>query len=198
MKKHYARRMPQISHSFGLFENKLLVGICAFGVPACQANSSLGKYPMVELVRLVVETKKKNASSILISGSFKLLPKPIAIISYADKSVNHIGYIYQATNWIYTGISSGDVEYVIDGKHTHRKNAYNQFGTGSKTSIEKMGHIVDSIKQGDKHRYCYFLGSKKQKKEMLKALKYPILPYPKGESKRYDTSAEFPTQIRIF
>lgn len=30
-----------------------------------------------------------------------------------------------------------------------------------------------------KHRYVYFNCNKKRKKELLKKLKYPILPYPK-------------------
>jgi len=36
-----------------------------------------------------------------------------------------------------------------------------------------------------KHRYIYFLGDKKQKKEMLSKLNYDVLPYPKGDNKRY-------------
>ena len=64
--------------------------------------------------------------------------------------------------------------------------------------IEKFGDDVSWEKRSEKHRYVYFTGSKKQKKEMRKALKYPILPYPKGESKRYDTSATFPKQVQMF
>jgi hypothetical protein len=164
VKKHYAKRMCQIQFSFGLYVDGKLSGVCCFGQPACQANSKLGNYPMIELVRLVVDTELQNACSILVSKSLKLLPKPIAVVSYSDQNAGHVGYVYQATNWIYTGVSKGDVEYIIDGKKTHRKNAYNQFGTGSLFKIKEMGHQVEVLKQGDKHRYYFLLGSKKEKK----------------------------------
>ena len=42
----------------------------------------------------------KNANSYFISRCFDLLPKPMIIVSYADKSVGHNGYIYQALNFM--------------------------------------------------------------------------------------------------
>ena len=40
-----------------------------------------------------------------------------------------------------------------------------------------------------KYRYIYLCGTKKQKKEMRKMLKYPVFgEYPKGDSRRYDTN----------
>ena len=49
-----------------------------------------------------------------------------------------------------------------------------------------------------KHRYIMFLGSKTQKKNMLKNLKYNIEPYPKGQNKRYDASYEPKVQLNMF
>jgi len=194
MRKHYARRMCQVSYGFGLYESMNLCGVVAYGMPACQANASLGGFEMVELVRLVVSSQSRNAASMLVGRSLQQLPKPMAVISYADQAAGHIGYIYQATNWLYTGVSRGDVEYVIDGKHTHRKNAYNQFGTGSAEKIRDMGYRVEVIRQGDKHRYYYFCGSRRERKAMRAALRYEVKPYPKGETRRYDASAKFATQ----
>jgi len=34
---HYAKRIPSISHSFGLYLNKELVGIVTYGSPASQS-----------------------------------------------------------------------------------------------------------------------------------------------------------------
>ena len=31
--KHYAHRIPNIIYSFGLFENKILIGVCTLGMP---------------------------------------------------------------------------------------------------------------------------------------------------------------------
>ena len=196
--KHYAKRMPPITHAFGLMDGCMPVGVVAYGMPACQANASMGEHPMIELVRLVVDSAERNASSFLVANSLKLLPAPMAVVSYADISMGHIGFVYQATNWIYTGISRGDVEYVIDGKHVHRKHAHNLYGTGSKKLLEGMGMQVESIRQGDKHRYYYFLGSKTERREMANSLKHPILPYPKGETKRYDASTKIERQVALF
>jgi len=200
MLKHYAKRMPSITKAFALYENKTIVGVCCFGNPACQANSKLGEFKAIELLRVVVETKNKNAASMLISKSLKLLDKPIVVVSYADKGINHVGYIYQATNWFYTGISKGDVEYIINDKHYHRKGAFDKYGTGSKIKLKNIDPNIKILKQSDKHRYFYCIGSKKHKKEMLIELKtkYPILPYPKGETKRYDASAKLPISIKSF
>ena len=37
----------------------------------------------------------------------------------------------------------------------------------------------------EKHRYVYLTGNKRK---MIKELRYPILPYPKGDSRKYDTN----------
>ena len=52
--------------------------------------------------------------------------------------------------------------------------------------------------RSSKHRYIMFLGSKTQKKNMLKNLKYNIEPYPKGQNKRYDASYEPTIQTKLF
>ena len=35
--KHYAKRIPSISYSFGLYHNKILEGVCTFGKPPSPA-----------------------------------------------------------------------------------------------------------------------------------------------------------------
>jgi hypothetical protein len=74
------------------------------------------KHLVLELNRLVLKYNKKNEASMLVGKSIKLLPKPKIIISYADISQNHIGYIYQATNFIYTGLSAKRKEWQMTGK----------------------------------------------------------------------------------
>lgn len=63
---------------------------------------------------------------------------------------------------------------------------------------KKLGHKLTKIKQKGKHRYFYFVGSKNQKKTMLKNLKYKQEPYPKGDNKRYDASFKPGIQLRLF
>ena len=51
----------------------------------------------------------------------KDFPEIKLIVSYADTQQKHLGIIYQATNWIYTGVSIAE-SFVIDGKKTHSRS----------------------------------------------------------------------------
>ena len=202
--KHYAHRMPSVSYAFGLYQDGELVGVCTFGTPAtapCR-QCPLGKeYELfvMELNRLCVECDKKNATSLLVGNALNKFPdKPKLIVSYADTGQNHIGYIYQATNWIYTGCVKGDTQIISNGRIMHRQTAKDVFKSSSVIEMRKIDPDVKIQKLGDKHRYVYFVGSKTQKKQMRKALRYPVLPYPKGESKRYDAGGAVPTQQLLF
>ena len=197
LKVHYARKIPSIMYSFGLFHGGSMIGICTFGMPPNIMlidrnifNNDIS-VKVVELNRLCVEDgSPKNSSSFLVSNCLKMLPKPLCVVSYADRNQGHVGYIYQATNWIYTGESSGDRRLLntLTNTISHRKTIFNEFNT---SSIKLLPDHFKSIKEDKgKHRYFYFLGNHKQIKLMKDGFKYPILPYPKGESKRYVTEKQ--------
>lgn len=193
--KHYAKRIPSISFAFGLFKEKKLVGICTYGKPPSNAlcigicgeeKSSI----VYELNRLCVnEGLKKNSLSFFVAKTFKLLPKPLILVSYADTSQNHHGYIYQATNWIYTGLSA---------KRTERYDPNNP-NKHSKTVTETMKYEdTEKRDRPQKHRYIMFLGNKTEKRELGSLLKYKKDIYPKGINKRYDASFNPETQGQLF
>ena len=203
LKKHYAHRIPSISFAFGLYDKNILVGIFTYGVPA---SPSLvqgvfgGKHKEIiyELNRLVTnDDLPRNALSFFVSQTFKLLPQPLAIVSYSDTSMFHHGYIYQALNFDYTGLSSAHNEYRIEGiDNKHSRHLFDSFG-----GINNMKESGIEVKEGQrarKHRYFYFLGNKREKKEMLKDLQYPLLPYPKGNNKNYDASYSPSIQLTLF
>lgn len=193
LKKHYAHRMPPISFSFGLYDEGL-VGVCTFGIPASRFEDLQQPY---ELNRLCVnDGLPKNALSFFVSQCLKLFPKNNVIVSYADPNNGHHGYIYQATNWLYTGLSVAHDNWYINGQLLHEKTIFNQYGTNSVDQLRKMGLDVRSEKTLPKYRYFYLVGDKKFKKSIK--LKYPILPYPKGENKRYDSSHKPTTQETLF
>ena len=99
--------------------------------------------------------------------------KDLIIVSYADSQMNHNGYIYQATNWIYTGMTKARTDkYVEGGKHSRHYDNENQNGLRKYRSA--------------KHRYIYFATSKTKRKEYIKKLNYGIEPYPKGENQKYE------------
>ena len=184
-KLHYARRLPSISYAFGLYEDLDLIGVITYGMPA--SNSlCIGlcgeqfKEKVIELNRLCLSDNSKNNASFLVANSLKLLPKPKIVVSYADTKMSHTGYIYQATNFIYTGLSAKRTDVDTGEKHGRHSKGFDP---------------TKRKERSPKHRYIYFLGTKKEKKELLKNLKYQIQPYPKTQNKNYEIVNKISTQM---
>ena len=167
---HYAKRMPSISFAYGLFLSNELVGIVSYGSPAspslCKGIAGINnKSFVIELNRLVLKYNLKNEASMLVGKSLKLLPKPKIIVSYAATNQDHVGFIYQATNFYFTGTT---------------KPRTDMAGKNGKHSRHHLGDKTKRIFRSAKHRYVYVIGNKKDKKKLFKELKYPILNYPKN------------------
>ena len=213
--KHYARRMPSITYAFGLYDGNMLIGVCTYGHPfsselkKCMGDEYADK--LLELNRLCVnEGLPKNTLSWFVTQTFKFLPKPVPIVSYADTAHHHHGYIYQATNWIYTGTSTPFMDYVVRGyEHLHNQSVCDMVGRADKDEnvagksryallVERFGEEnVYKVQRSTKHRYFMFLGNKREKRVMMNALSYTQQPYPKGDNKRYDTSYEPSIQLTL-
>ena len=178
---HYAKRMPSISYAYGLFDSGDLIGVISYGSPPspslCKGIAGVeNKSLVIELNRLVLKNNKKNQASMLIGASFKLLPKPKIIVSYADTEQEHTGVVYQATNFIYTGLSDKRKEWRIIGKNIHSKTVCETYSLQErKTNKDKFEHVD----RPRKHRYVYLIGNKNEKKKLLKDLKYKVQEYPK-------------------
>tara|TARA_A100000171_G_C2073972_1_gene116170 strand:+ start:123 stop:776 length:654 start_codon:yes stop_codon:yes gene_type:complete len=198
-KKHYAKRIPHICFAFGLYKDKDLIGVITYGIPASDAlcRGICGdnyKHMVLELNRLCLQENKKNEASILVSHSLKLLPKPKIIVSYADTSQNHVGYIYQATNFVYTGMSTKRTEWRMKGSNKHSKTITEQ--STLKERI-KNTELYERVERPRKHRYIYIVADKKIKKEIKKNMLYEMEPYPKGESKNYDSGGKVSKQLLL-
>tara|TARA_R100000656_G_scaffold55201_1_gene43381 strand:- start:95 stop:739 length:645 start_codon:yes stop_codon:yes gene_type:complete len=191
--KHYAKRLPNMQYMYGCFEDKILQGVITYGQPPSPAlvRTICGeKYfaDVLELNRIAFQNKhKKNILSFFVSQTLKKLPKPKIIISYADKGQNHNGYIYQATNFIYTGLSD-------KGKDKRFKGNLNIHSRSISPKDRQNKDLFVSVERSRKHRYLYFLGTKRQIKEYKLNLTWDILPYPKGISLRYNNNFEMPQQ----
>lgn len=202
LQKHYAKRIPQIMFAFGLYEENELVGIVTYGIPASPAlcMGICGKEysdKVLELNRVCLLNNDKNQASFLVANSIKLLPKPSIVVSYADTGKGHIGYVYQATNFLYTGLSANRVDWTVKGlEHKHSKTLSD--GMTLESIKEKYGDNFYYSERSRKHRYIYFHGNKTQKKKMNSLLKYGIEPYPKGNSQKYDSGSAVETQGLLF
>lgn len=190
-KKHYSRRLGIFWEGYGLFDGDNIVGVCCYGQPSAPIQKHAFKdrnFRLYELTRLVVDTGIENGASILVGRSLQMLTeKPSAVISYADTSQGHCGIVYQATNWTYTGaVVAHDSLYIVDGEKLHPMTVRDRFGVTEPAKWARDNGI-QVVKPDQKHRYFYFLGTKRQKSEMAARLSYPVIDeYPKREKAMYD------------
>jgi len=206
LQKHYAKRMCPISYAFGLYDSGELIGVVTYGMPASSALriGLCGEKwidNVIELNRLCCDNKP-NSASFLVGRSLRMLPKPLIVVSYADTEQGHVGYVYQATNFIYTGLSAKRTDWKLKGQEHLHGVTVADMSRGQENRAQwmrdKFGDDFYLKDRSRKHRYIFFLGSKKQKQSMLEALKYEIEPYPKGESMRYDSGGLVKTQQLLF
>ena len=165
LKFHYAKSIPVNVFGFSVFnKSNDWCGVILYGTGA---NNNLAKpYKLkqgqaIELVRMALNGKQESTSKAL-SLSLKLIKKKLPlckiIISYADIDQNHLGIIYQATNWIYEGeYNKGTVSgYLIKGKKVHNKTIY---GKGVKQNLESVRKYIDVNAQKyitkGKRKYIY-------------------------------------------
>lgn len=186
IEKHYLHRKAPCSFAFGMFDKVSgeIVGVVIYGVPAsstllrgiCGDDESKNVY---ELTRLWIDDSvPKNGESFLIGNTIKKLDRQI-IVSYADSSQEHIGVVYQATNFLYTGLSSKFKDPKVRGLEGQHHATYANGLTNAQV-IEKFGDRVYWVERARKHRYIYFNAKHSRKKELLRKLRYKVQPYPKA------------------
>lgn len=176
--KHYSGRKPQIKYAFGLYNNNELVAVLTYGVPASRSLciGILGDEfydKVIELNRLCRVDTYTGQLSEFVAYSLKYLKQyNLLIVSYADSAMQHIGAIYQACNFLYTGITKERTDkYTPNNKH-------------SRHYTQEFNHLRKV--RSAKHRYIYFATDKRTKKIYLQNLKYKIIKeYPKGDKVLY-------------
>jgi hypothetical protein len=134
-----------------------------------------------ELTRLWVDDSvPKNGESFLIGNTIKQLDKEF-IVSFADSSQDHLGIVYQATNFLYTGLSTKFRDPKVKGLENQHHAGY-AYGLTNKQVIEKFGEEnVYWVERARKHRYIYVNAHGKRRKHLISKLKYKILDYPKNK-----------------
>ena len=189
---HYARRLPPMSYAFGLYSvtksGKKLKGVVTYGMPPSPTlcTGVCGKEwksKVLELNRLCLVDNEKNEASRLVGASLKMLPQPTIVVSYADSAQQHTGFIYQATNFLYTGETGNHLDYGLHSNPKAHNKAISNTVPNGKNKIQRLRELHGDdlyVKQrSKKHRYVFLVGNKTQKKELRKALNYKVFPYPK-------------------
>jgi len=186
IENHYLHRKAPAMYSYGLFDEMgQMIGCIVYGKPAspslCKGVAGPEESDKVlELTRLwIADITPKNAESYLIGNTLKMLPKTYDIIvSYAEIGAGHSGTVYQATNWLYTGLSSAHVEWRLEGEtNKHSRHLFDEHG-GVEGAKSYYGDKLQRHERGRKHRYVMLRGSKARKRELKEKLKYPVVNYP--------------------
>ena len=182
---HYLHSIPGGTKlAFGVFVVSRLLGVVTLGVgPKLVHRLVDGATPddCLTLTRLWLSDElPHNSESRVLGLVLRALRKHTTLkflVTYADPAEGHRGIIYQATNWLYTGLSQGTPLYDLgDGRACHSRSLSHTYGTHSVRHFARHGVDVRLVAQVPKHRYFYFLDQSWQHR-----LKVPILSYPKKE-----------------
>ena len=202
-KKHYANTWTASSDIYAIYyesgEHKFfggkelkLIGCVIYGNPVGfrvvkSISEELTDTDVLELKRLWIEDGYgKNIESYCIAQTLKMLkkdsPQTKVVISYADPSVNHKGIIYRASNWLYQGNEIGAADaYMYRYPNTDNwlsdRAIGEQLGTNGLKAVLSKIPDMEYKKKLRKHRYIYFLCSKKEKKRLMGELKHPLISY---------------------
>jgi len=179
---HYSRTLPVPPLlKIGVWEHNIFKGSIIFSRGTSSNLTKpygLTQYEACELTRVALNKHDAPVSKML-SYAIKMLKKKEnikLIISFADPNEGHHGGIYQATNWIYTGITNKTKEYIYKGKKYHSRQVsekgYNiQMGRIRKCPRPSQCEII--VKHG---KYRYLMPLTKEMREKILPLSKP---YPK-------------------
>lgn len=183
---HYTQKGENMPWRYGLWHGVTLLGVVAYNLPtrdACESVFGPERHEHVwHMGRLALaDVAPHNSESRLIAGSLQRIHKDYpdvwGVLTYAATDAGHIGYVYQATNALYTG-TGGHATYYTDaggGRHS-------DYSRGRQVTTARAAEKGWTRQAGSaKHRYVYILGNRTQRRHRRAALRLPVLPYPKAE-----------------
>lgn len=185
VKNHYLHRKAPCSIAFGLFLGESIKGVVCYGTPSSAPLRAgiAGKENacnVIELTRLwVCDSVPKNGESYLIGNTLKRCGKEI-VVSFAEIQQGHFGTVYQATNWLYTGLSAKRTNWTVKGIGLHCQTLADKYT--AKEIRERYGEDFSLTERPRKHRYVYINAKGTRRRELISSLKYEIRAYPKQEA----------------
>lgn len=187
---HYTHSMGKASIIFGLFRNddllgESLVGVITYGqVSSRDLAQSLfaegSQQNTWEFLRMVVLDDVDYPRTKFIAQTIKhikrVFPSIVCLVSFADQTEGHYGYVYQAANWLYCGTTGKKYHYIVEGKRVNKRVAFDR---AKALGIKERDFVVregwQKIEELPKFRYVYPLNRNIR-------LKQAAMPYPKGNN----------------
>jgi hypothetical protein len=180
---HYSRTMPVPPVvKYGVWEDGAFIGVLLFSRGAA---SNLGRpygltgIQVCELTRVALRSHTAPVSAVVALGLKRIHadnPGLRLVVSFADPARGHVGTIYQAGSWTYTGTSAATQTYTDDiGRIYHSRQisptgVNTQFGQRRRVLRPDQLHKVE---MPGKHRYLMPLDKAMRRKIMALALPYP-------------------------
>lgn len=159
---HYSGVMPTgKAVMIGVWEDSSYRGVVIFSrgsAPRLGQSWGVSNIQVCELTRIALREHQTPVSQVVASALRMLKqtnPGLRVVFSFADPEQNHHGGVYQAGNWIYTGVSEMRVRYWIHGRYFHERSVHN-FGWKNQLSWIKE-HVDPSactVTSLGKHRYA--------------------------------------------
>jgi group I intron endonuclease len=198
----WLKTMPLVSNfHFGIYfkvnNMEYLGGVLVYSTDYAENTGVWDKYgfnnKMILLSRGVcLWWTPKNTASYFISKSIKWLKtntKYRIVSATVDPMAGEIGTIYQALNWHYVGLMSGNYNakdkelkrfsVLINGKLRYSRSIRKELGTMRKDVILNKYPDAVFIPQYRKRRYFYFFDTKNENLKYYENIKHLILNYPK-------------------
>ena len=194
IREHYLHRKCPVSFAFGAFVDGELKGVLTVGVPASwsvraglvgdsyktyKSNPHSRANSVFELNRLwLADELPRNSESQFVGWCLRELRRQnpaMILVSYADGNMGHVGYIYQACNFFYTGTSAPFKDIHPTGYSDCRRVSMSV--RGEKVGNKRAWALDPSIPRRErsaKHRYVFFMDRRD-----LKILAWKVQPYPK-------------------
>jgi hypothetical protein len=191
-KNHYSHKFGAThgTISFGLFRGGKLLGVAAYGammVPNSykKISTCLKKNEIIELNRMWISDELgKNAESILISSSIKLikrLHKHIKVIqSFADGRLG-VGTIYKASNFRFFGFHTSKFLQQVETGEVFHKLPFTDTNKAELMMKRNRYYLDKKLEAFEVKTYRYIYALDKRCHINLKEYSYPL--YEKGVRK---------------
>ncbi len=195
LKYEWLGTMAQTRHHFGIFFEQYCGGVCCVGINCTGGPAhkpfGIGAPELGFLARgACVHWAPSGTNSKLISWTSRLLrlnaPEIKVLIAYADTDAGECGTVYQASNWIYIGQTSGGVQLVSPlGRIMDAKMPSDVARKHGRRLGARRADVVKLLKAegwreqpcNPKYRYCRVLDT--EDRQLVDRVAAMQRPYPK-------------------
>jgi hypothetical protein len=194
---HYSNSLPRLNrHYLGFYLDNMIVGLVTLGWGTRPLHTIARLFPSLvsqdyyEIGRMcMTEAMPRNSESQMLSQLVKWvkrnLPEIKLLFTWADGMLGKVGYVYQASNFIYAGFSDAEF-YMRNGQKLHPRQTKAIFGLENDTrmsvrpTLQQLNEYNIRHIRGKQFRYIYFTCDKKLQQKLRQECTVPLsIDHPK-------------------